>query len=191
MNDQSLVYRWQHPPVFQDAALRLIDIDAGDLFGDPKNQFRMEAYIAGEFAIIYNKHESCQVRLTEDGLYDFELQTGEGVVGFQAVEADQESRRRGDEYRNKPESSKAIDVDLDKEYDDARNAIQRVLGQKAARHYSPRVNIVVYVNLFFDDGEGQCARLTEPWKDDFESVWLLRTPNRLIRAWPSILILGW
>ena len=105
MNDQDLIYQWQHPSEFRDAALRLIDINPGDLFGNPKNKVRREAFVAGHFAVAYESHESCQVRLTEDGLYDFELQTGEGVVGFQAVEADQESRRRGDEYRNKPESS--------------------------------------------------------------------------------------
>ena len=74
MEDESLIYKWQNPAVFQDAALRLIDIDPGDLFGNPHNKFRREAYIAGEFAIIYNKHENCRVRLTkDDGLYDFEI----------------------------------------------------------------------------------------------------------------------
>lgn len=191
MNDQDLIHHWQRPSVFRDAALRLIDIDPGDLFGDPQNKARREAYVAGHFAVAYESHESCQVRLTEDGLFDFELKTGEGVVGFQAVEADQEGRRRGDEYRDMPESSKAIDVDLDAEYEEAGRAIQRVLGQKAAMHYSPKPNIVVFVNLFFDDAQDQCASLTQPWKDAFESIWLLRTSDRLIRTWPSILNLGW
>ena len=191
MNDQDLNHQWQHPSEFREAALRLVDIDPSDLFGDPRNKFRREAYIAGEFAVGFNGMEPCQVRLTEDGLHDFELETGQGVVGFQAVEADQKGRRRGEEYRNMPESSQAIDVDLDGEYEEARKAIRKVLGQKAAKLYSPLPNIVVYVNLFFNDDEGQCANLTRPWKEDFESLWLLRPPGRLLGVWPSILNLGW
>ena len=37
MEDESLIYKWQNPAVFQDAALRLIDIDPGDLFGNPQS----------------------------------------------------------------------------------------------------------------------------------------------------------
>lgn len=188
MEDERLIYHWQPPAVFQDAALRLIDIDSGDLFGNPQNKFRREAYVAGHFAVAYEKQEACRVRLTEDRLYDFELETAPGVIGFQAVEADQEGRRRGDEYRRKRKSSGAVDVDLEREYDEAKLAICRRLGEKA-KMYSP--NMVVYVNLFFDDAEGQCASLTAQWKDDFESIWLLRTPSRLLRVWPSILNLGW
>ena len=191
MKDQRLIFEWQHPTVFRDAALRLIDIDPGDLFGDPQNQFRREAYIAGHFAVGYDKHETCQVRLTEDGLYDFELETGRGVDGYQIVEADQVGRRRGDEYRNLLESSKAVDVDLEAEYEEARKAVRRVLSQKAGKRYAPKPNVVVFVNLFFNDPEDQCTSLTAPWKDDFESIWLLRTPDRLLRVWPSTLNLGW
>jgi hypothetical protein len=55
----------------------------------------------------------------------------------------------------------------------AREAIPRVLSEKARKHYNPRPTLLV----FTDDGRSlpaeELVRLTKPWNDCFPAVYLL------------------
>jgi hypothetical protein len=63
-----------------------------------------------------------------------------------------------------------------------------VVGQKANKHYagSARTTLLVCTNTALSAEE--IARLTEPWKDHFEAIYLICGID-VVMAWPTLSIL--
>jgi hypothetical protein len=70
----------------------------------------------------------------------------------------------------------------------AREAIRRVVGKKANKHYagSARATLLVCTNTALSAEE--MARLTEPWKGRFDAIYLIGGVD-VVMAWPTLSIL--
>ena len=95
---QRQLAQWQTP----EAMASLLDdimnrLGSVDLFDQGGLAFLRDAWIAAEFGQV---RQAEQVRLVADIWPDFELKKNGQIKQFEAVEADDPERRRGDEYRN-------------------------------------------------------------------------------------------
>ena len=72
----------------------------------------------------------------------------------------------------------------------AREAIPRCCRQKAEKHYANRgrINLVIYVNSGPVLTPEEMVCLTEPWKDDFEAIYLFRVTD-VVKTWPELQVL--
>ena len=72
--------------------------------------------------------------------------------------------------------------------ENAREAIPKVIGKKAKKHYVEPVTLLVYS----DDGKfllpNELSRLTEPWNHCFEAIYLL-CGIRAIKTQPKLCIM--
>lgn len=166
--------QWQTP----EAMLAIPNpVDSVTFYNQAGLAFLRDAWIAGEFAKARNAE---QVRLVSDEWPDFELRIGNAVEAFEAVEADNPERRRGDEYTEE-EIDKVRFNPIENWIADAEAApgwIRRACERKVAKRYAGRAHLVIYLNMsefgvrqketeacFFD--------ATQPAHGVFESVWLL------------------
>src|SRR6185437_1144093 len=108
------------------------------------------------------------------------------VRQFEIVEADRRDRRRGDEYRaavGKPEEFDFYDPG--EEGTVALEEISRVIRQKALKHYSPKPNLLIFVNLSEGEPTSLFAyQVSAQFGHAFESAWLL-WQSQTIRLWPN------
>jgi hypothetical protein len=132
------------------ASIRLLPRFA--LFLDPRASFLREAHLAG---IVAEKLQATHVRLGADPP-DFELRYPSlRVRRFECVEADQQGRRRGDEYRYLLQNHGAGPYPLQEDPETAWRAraagapclIRRVSDAKARRNYPQGTELVIYLNL--------------------------------------------
>ena len=89
---------WQTPEAMDavvDEAMN--SLGSTNLFNQSGLAFIRDAFIAAKFG---NVRDADKIRLVEDNWPDFELLIGDRVEAFEAVEADDLERRRGDEYRD-------------------------------------------------------------------------------------------
>ncbi len=213
---------WREPRNFLRKAIEWIELTPADVqFTNPKiNKYSREAFGAGLFATILNDHEPCKVRLVPESerFPDFQLRTRDQTVDFELTEALKPGRKRGDEYRllqqvrarNAGHEDKEI-VGRTEAQRRAREAIPKAIRDKVQKYrVGTKVNLLVYVNIISHNevlmsdiagemllSEAELVRLTKPWCDEFQSIWLLRG-SRAIRTWPTSLIrtalsdpLGW
>jgi hypothetical protein len=187
--------RWWSPPEFFATVKKHNDaIPELDFFANPKLQPLRGAYAAGFFSYILAQARSVLVKLDADRFPDFDLRFDKNIVGFELVEADQEGRRRTDEYRE-AERRKSAGLPEEMEFFDpveeleaAVPAIQRAVEKKAAKNYKPAPHLLVYVNFWLFDKPPLTpaefeARLQQ-WRQAFPEVWLLWGANA-IRCWPD------
>lgn len=137
-----------------------------------------DAWIAAKFGEI---RQAEQVRLVADVWPDFELRRNERIESYEAVEADDPERRRGDEYR---QLADPLVVEYDPVEDWAARAEQAPIWldtacrKKAGKRYAARANLVIYLNLS-ENGirqkeiEDCFASATSAAKEGFDSVWVL------------------
>ncbi|HEX3498649.1 MAG TPA: hypothetical protein VHT04_04945, partial [Stellaceae bacterium] len=76
----------------------------------------------------------------------------------------------------------------DDEEEKAREALARVVEQKARKGYPRDTRLVVRNNLGHLSGE-ECQRLTSPWKNRFAEIWVLKAPL-LLRVHPDVKQVG-
>lgn len=119
--------------------------------GDENIQYLFDAFTAGEFAMIVSQTSPCRVALVRGEFPDFLLAFDDpdrDDEEFEAVEADKAGRRRADEYRALHEvrlrhGPGYLDLEEYSPYEEemqAREAIPRVVGQKAAKRYPANTN---------------------------------------------------
>src|SRR5438552_2697653 len=90
--------QWQTPEAMLHLANETGDrIGSTNLFNQSGLTFLIDALTAAEFGQV---RQAEMVRLVDDVWPDFELRIGGRVEQFEAVEADDPARKRGDEYRN-------------------------------------------------------------------------------------------
>lgn len=161
--------------------------------------YLFDAFTAGEFARIVAQTASCTVALVNGAFPDFSLSfsdAAKGIVEFEAVEADENDRRRADEYRalhekrllHGPDYMELEEYCPYEEEMQAREAIPRVVGQKAAKDYPVTTNLVVRNNLGALEAQ-EYRDLTKPWQDSFNEIWVLDAPFA-IQVWPDLVRLG-
>lgn len=166
--------------------------------GGANIHYLLDAFTAGEFARIVSQTAPCTVALVNGTFPDFSLSFSDGARGtveFEAVEADRKVRR-ADEYRalhekklrHGPDYMELEEYSPHEEEMQAREAIPRVVGQKAAKGYPATTNLVVRNNLGALDS-GEYRNLTRPWRDSFNEIWVLDAPFAF-RLWPHLVKLG-
>jgi hypothetical protein len=181
--------RWWRPDELLDAALAAMrTVPEDEFFCDPAHQPVREALVACWFALRRPWTRDWEVRPvpTRERFPDVRLSCGKDVRDFEIVEADLRNRRRCEEYRR----AKGLPRGAANPYEPATketalDEIARVIGQKAARNYSTRPNLLVYVNL--DEGEPTSLdawSLHEMYGPKFASAWLL-WQGETFRLWPS------
>lgn len=159
-----------------------------EFFCEPEYKKVREAIAAAEFATRRPWNRDWRVRpVPEDERFpDAEFKCGDDVRPFEIVEADRESRRRCDEYRAAKDQPGELDFyDPDEEANTALDEIRRVVRQKAAKLYSPKPHLLVYVNL--SGGEPTslyAAGLHDQFGARFQSAWLL-WQSGTFRLWPN------
>jgi len=180
---------WWEPQELLDFAhaIRMATPD-DEFFCEPGYKKVREAIAVAEFATRRPWNRDWEVRpVPEDERFpDAELKCGGDVRPFEIVEADRESRRRCDEYRAATGlPCQREHYDPDEEVSTALDEIGRVVGQKAAKHYSPKPHLLVHVNL--SGGEPTslyAAGLHDLFGERFQSAWLLWQQGTF-RLWPN------
>ena len=89
---------WQSARAMRELVDGTMDrIGGATLFGQPGLNVLRDAWVAARLA---EARQADCVRLIDDEWPDFEVKFGARVERFEAVEADNPDRRRGDEYRD-------------------------------------------------------------------------------------------
>jgi hypothetical protein len=171
-------------------AIRVVT-PADEFFCDSAFKPVREAINAAEFAARRPWNRNWQVRPVPEAerFPDVQLRCGDDVRSFEIVEADRATRRRCSEYRAaRGQPPRWTHFDPGEEASWALDEIARVIKLKAAKNYSTRPHILVYVNLwsvpehepkaFYADG------LAHLYSDKFESAWLL-WQEHTYRIWPK------
>jgi hypothetical protein len=158
-------------------------------FNDPSQAMRVrrEAYAAALFGTILSDHGRAErLRMEMEPFPDFHLRTTEADVDFEITEADRIGRRRGAEYRFRPQTRSYDPVAEEQE---ARRVIPLRVEQKARKAYRPAPHLLVYVNLSAfarrPDTDPELARLVEPWARSFGAIWL-QWGEHAIRLTPTL-----
>ncbi len=178
---------WQTP----DAMCAVVDgtmnsLGSTNLFNQSGLALIRDAWIAAKFGKV---RDADKVRLVEDNWPDFELRIGDRVEAFEAVEADDPERRRGEEYR---EGIGEVEDDPVEDWiaraEQAPAWLQAACRKKAGKRYGARANLVIYLNLGEygirqSEVEACFPSATEGVKDAFETVWVL-WKQRAYQVWP-------
>ncbi|MCH8098090.1 MAG: hypothetical protein IID53_13540 [Proteobacteria bacterium] len=160
-------------------------------------QYLREAYVAGLFARIWRDDGgSCEVRVVpeREKFPDAQLRAGDASLNLEVTMALREGKRMFKEWRDLRAKAKQGEIVLaetsEQRQASAREAIPRVVGQKADKHYAGQAPTTLLVCT--DDGRTlsaeEMARLTEPWKDRFEAIYLLCGMD-VVMAWPTLCVL--
>ncbi|MBF0333075.1 MAG: hypothetical protein HQL40_05415 [Alphaproteobacteria bacterium] len=172
---------WQTP---QAMRAEVDDIRSATLFNRGGLAFLRDAWIAAEFGAIRKAEE---VRIVSDAWPDFELRLDGCDEKFEAVEAIDPERRRGDEYR---EGRPKVMEDWLARVEQAPEWLRDACRKKAGKGYDNRtksVSLVIYFN-FSEFGMRQSEfetcfpSATIAVKDVFKSVWIL-WKNKAYRIW--------
>ena len=172
-----LLAEWRTPDELANVVDDTMDrLGSDDLFNQGGLAFLRDARIAAEFSKIRQAH---QVRLVADDWPDFEIKIEGHIEAFEAVEADDPDRRRGDEYRT--QTALVEDDPVEDWIERASNApawIEAACRKKANKRYGARANLVVFLNLSEygirqKEIEGCFLAASESVKDHFDTVWVL------------------
>jgi len=136
--------------------------------------FLRDAWIASRVAAALS---SDLVRLAPAERPDFEVQTSGSIKQFEATEADQDDRRRGDE-EDGPELQPDPVEKWRERFEAIPSALDRVVTKKIAKDYPSGVGLVIYVNLscyraYLDEGLPILRKGTAPAKDKFGAVFVM------------------
>lgn len=179
--------QWQTPQAMHLVVEDIMNtLGSRNLFNQSGLAFLRDAWIAAEFGEMRKvKH----VRLVSENWPDFELLLDHQIEAFEAVEADDPDRRRGDEYQ---ENTGIIEDDPVEEWifraEQAPIWMENVCRKKVKKHYSARSNLVIYLNMSEygirqSEVESCFQSATEVAKDDFETIWIL-WKKKTYRIWP-------
>jgi hypothetical protein len=151
-------------------------LGSADLFKQPGLAFVRDAWIAAAFG---KRRNADRVRLIDDTWPDFELMIGGQTEAFEAVEADDPQRRRGDEYET---NTGRLTPDRVEDWiaraEQASAWLTGACAKKVGKRYAKRENLVIYLNLGEygirqKEVEGCFESATAAAKDAFDAVWVL------------------
>ena len=177
VNLEARLCRWQTPQDMQALVADAMDcLGSSNLFNQTGLAFLRDAWIAAEFGLSWNAETA---RLVTENWPDFELSAGGKVQAFEAVEADDPMRRRGDEYRygvGEVEDDPIEDWIFRSEQ--APCWIEAACRKKLAKRYAGDASLVIYLNMNEYgirqvEVEACFASATDSAKNHFESVWIL------------------
>jgi len=185
---------WRAPGEFFDAARH-----SGELIPRTKAipQYLRDAYVAGAFARIWNEHSRCEVRLVakSEKFPDAQLRVDGAPLDFEITMADKKNRPMWEEHRlwaamfaegKVPSGERPV---AQRAY--AREAIPRVCAKKAGKHYAGQrpTHLLIYLNVGSTLLTAEeMARLTQQWKENFESIWVLCGMDA-VEVWPTTCVL--
>lgn len=156
-------------------------------------QYLREGYVTGLFAQIWRDDSGpCEVRLVpeRDKFPDAQLKAGHTCLNLEITMALGKDKQMFKEWRELRAKAKRGEIVLaetaEQRRESAREAIPRVVGQKADKHYAGQAPTTLLV--YADDGRAlsaeEMARLTKPWKNCFDAIYLLCGMD-VVRAWPE------
>ena len=168
---------WQTPAAMSNRVDCLMDeIGSKDFFNQAGLSFLRDAWIAAKFGKLRIADE---VRLVEDVWPDFEIKLEDQIEKFEAVEAYDPKRRRGDEYR---EDLGEVEFDSPSDWKaQAKQAhawLEIACKKKVSKNYAPGANLVIYLNLeeygmHQRDVEASFVASTSFARGFFVSIWIL------------------
>jgi hypothetical protein len=210
MLPRSWFENWRNPKEFFCTAWEQIK----PYTGNAPLQYLRDAYVVGLFARIFSYDSRCEVKLSHgkdefpDARLSFFAPPNEfpntQVIGkeqryladIEIVTADKCLRETWKELRELTEIYRRHEyppsTDSPKERRKALlEAIPRVVKKKAEKHYTPPPNLLVHL-MIAPPPTAPCplvtieemALLTEPYKNDFNSIWILREMDN-IKLWPE------
>lgn len=143
-------------------------------FGQAGLAFLRDAWIAARAATALS---SDLVRLVSADRPDFEIQIDGEIQQFEATEADQEGRRRGDEHELAELTPDPAEKWRER-FEAIPAALDRVVTKKIGKDYPPGVGLMIYVNLgcygaFLDEGFPILQSGTAKAKDKFRIVFVM------------------
>lgn len=151
-------------------------IESDTFYNQGGMQFLRDAWIAGRVATALQAES---VRLLPEERPDFEIGIGGSFRLFEATEADEPNRRRGDEYRKVTTEIEWDPVeDWRRRFDAIPASVRTVVSKKLEKRYEKWVNLVIYVNLssygaYTDEGIAILKDETEAAKDAFQEIYVL------------------
>jgi hypothetical protein len=158
-------------------------------------QYLREAYVGGAFARIRRDDRGpCEVRLVEEQFPDAQLRDKRVRLDLEiamALTQDKQMFKEWRELRAKFAQGEFVPAETSEQLQaSAREAIPRICEQKAAKYYagSRRTSLLILVGAGPALSAQEMARLTEPWKDRFEAIYLLCGMDAVI-AWPELSVL--
>jgi hypothetical protein len=152
-------------------------IDGSEFFNNNDNRWLRDAWIAAQFALSFEKAvEKCTVEIDENDeqeLFDFRLHLSNGLFPVQAVEALDQGRRRGKEYK---ENHSPFDEEyFQRPAGNYNELIRASISHKLEkyRNISKDVNLLVRVNIFgftcdYVELKENCMDISS----GFKSVWI-------------------
>jgi hypothetical protein len=171
------LFEWRSPEDLSRLVDEVMDrLESVDLFNQPGLAFVRDAWIAGAFG---KRRDADRVRLIDNNWPDFELMIGGQIEAFEAVEADDPQRRRGDEYETNTGSPMPDRVeDWIARAEQAPARLSAACEKKVGKRYAMRENLVIYLNLSEygirqQEVEGCFVSATAIAKDAFAAVWVL------------------
>lgn len=193
---RAVLEQWQKPSAMLDRARRLMElVGDADLFNQPGIDFVTEAWAAAQFA---RGRHVLAVRLVSarDEWPDFEVRTRRRKVErWEFTEVDDPRRRRGREMRQMAArhaagKSAAKSVPMDRLINQAARVpgwIRARCREKAAKHYSSRVGLLIYLNWSefgarHAEIETGLLAATASARNSFSEIWVL-WKTRLYRTW--------
>lgn len=169
--------QWQPPAAMSQLVEGAITrIGSTNFFNQAGIGFLRDGWIASHFGMIRNADD---IRLIQDTWPDLQMRAGKQIEAFEAVEADDPDRRRGDEYSD---GLREIEDDPPEEWaKSAANAflwLKRACSKKIAKRYGAPTNLLIYLNLNeYGCYQRQVVRCfpmaTAEAGRSFEQVWIL------------------
>ena len=183
---------WREPGEFYRAANEgLQTFFCTDTTPEP---YLRDAYHAGVFARIWRDDQGpCEVRLVPEPekFPDAQLrsESGDTCLDIEITIARKKGSRMFKELRELRELGFVPAESLEELQASAREAIPRVVKEKADKRYSESKDITLLVITNGSLSAEEMARLTEPWKNCFHAICLLSLMD-VVMAWPELCVLS-
>jgi hypothetical protein len=182
--------KWRQPGEFVREAHKAILV-----YDKTPPQYLRDAYLAGSFARIWRDDRGpCEVRLVPEPekFPDAQLWAGHTYLHLEITMALKKGRRMFKEHQELRDKAKRGEIVLAESHEQlqasAREAIPRVVKQKANKHYAGQTPTTLLVCANTSLSAQEMAHLTEPWKDCFDAIYLLCGMDAVM-AWPQLDIL--
>lgn len=170
--------------------LHLVDVisatvPSSTFFNQSGLAFLRDAYVASRFAVsLPNPVPAVRVVPESERWPDFELQLADGtILPFEVVEADDPTRRRGDEYRHvNDEDVRVEDESVENWQTAARSApnwIALAVRKKVTKAYGTKAHLVVHLanvseyGAYHDEVVQSFDTAVSVGRDHFLSIWVL------------------
>jgi hypothetical protein len=183
---------WREPSEFYRAADEALQgfFCAG---ATPEHDLR-EAWVVGAFGRIWRDNRGpCKVRLlAKGGSPDAQLRADGIHLDLEVTMALPSKYEVFNEWRELLAKTERGEILCTKTFEqsqaDAREAISRMVGKKAGKHYAEPPTLLVSTGDGWALPPEEIGGLTEPWKDRFKAIYLFRGID-VVLVWPELSVL--